>query len=145
MLGKVEGRWEEGDRGWNGWVASPMQWTWVSVVPRRWWRAGRPGMLQSTRSPRVSNWTTTTGESTVMIGVVVAAAFTYLGPALLIRLAINSRAQWPWRPRVSRDSIGALPGLVGYRPWFFLLPRPYFPKPDCTTFPEILWITQYPF
>ena len=29
---------EEGDnRGWDGWMASPTQWTWVSVSPRSWW------------------------------------------------------------------------------------------------------------
>ena len=30
MLGKIEGRrGEEGDRGWEGWMASPTRWTWV--------------------------------------------------------------------------------------------------------------------
>ena len=29
MLGKIEGRGEGGDRRWNGWVASPTQWTWI--------------------------------------------------------------------------------------------------------------------
>ena len=38
---------EGGDRGWNGWMASPTQWTWVWANFRRWWRTGKPGMLQS--------------------------------------------------------------------------------------------------
>ena len=30
---------EEGDdRGWEGWMASPSQWTWVWANSRRWWR-----------------------------------------------------------------------------------------------------------
>ena len=29
MLGKIEGRGEGDDRGWDGWMASPTQWTWV--------------------------------------------------------------------------------------------------------------------
>ena len=29
MLGKVEGRRRRDDRGWDGWMASPTQWTWV--------------------------------------------------------------------------------------------------------------------
>ena len=33
------------DRGWDGWMASP--WTWVWVSSRSWWRTGKPGMLQS--------------------------------------------------------------------------------------------------
>ena len=37
---------EEGDRGWDGWMASLTQWTWVWANCRRWWRTGKPGMLQ---------------------------------------------------------------------------------------------------
>ena len=38
----------EGDnRGWDGWMASPTQWTWVWVNSGSWWRTGRPGVLQS--------------------------------------------------------------------------------------------------
>ena len=29
MLGKIEGRRRRGDRGWDGWMASLIQWTWV--------------------------------------------------------------------------------------------------------------------
>ena len=36
----------EGDnRGWDGWMASPTQWTWVWVDSRSWWRTERPGVL----------------------------------------------------------------------------------------------------
>ena len=28
---------ERDDRGWDGWMASPTQWTWVSVDSRSWW------------------------------------------------------------------------------------------------------------
>ena len=31
---------EGDDRGWDGWMASPTQWTWVWANSRRWWRAG---------------------------------------------------------------------------------------------------------
>ena len=54
-------RWEgEGDdRGWDGWMASPTQWTWVSVNSRSWWRTGRPGVLQFMGSRRVGHdWAT---------------------------------------------------------------------------------------
>ena len=36
---------EGDDRGWDGWKASPIQWTWVWAYSRREWRARRPGML----------------------------------------------------------------------------------------------------
>ena len=52
MLGKD-------DRGWDGWMASLIQWTWVWVNSGSWWWTGRPGMLQSTGSPRVRHdWET---------------------------------------------------------------------------------------
>ena len=31
MLGKIEGRGEGDDRGWDGWMASPTWWTWLWV------------------------------------------------------------------------------------------------------------------
>ena len=37
---------EGDDRGWDGWMASLTQWTWVWVNSRSWWWTGRPGMLQ---------------------------------------------------------------------------------------------------
>ena len=35
MLGKIEG--DGDDRGWDGWMASLTQWTWVWANPGRWW------------------------------------------------------------------------------------------------------------
>ena len=44
----------EGDnRGWDGWMVSLTQWTWVWANSRRQWRTGKPGVLQSMRSRRV--------------------------------------------------------------------------------------------
>ena len=45
MLGKIEGRRRGDNRGWDGWMASLTQWTWVWVDCRSWWWIGRPGML----------------------------------------------------------------------------------------------------
>ena len=44
---------EGDDRGWDGWMASMTQWTWVWVVSRSWWWTGRPGLLQFMGSQRV--------------------------------------------------------------------------------------------
>ena len=56
---RLKARGEEEDRGWDGWMASPTQWTWVWVNSRSWWWTGRPGMLQSMQSQRVGhNWAT---------------------------------------------------------------------------------------
>ena len=52
------------DGGWDGWMASPTQWTWVWVDSRRWWWTGRPGVLRFMGLQRVRhelatelNWT----------------------------------------------------------------------------------------
>ena len=50
----------EGDnRGWDGWMASLTQWTWVWVNSKSWWWTGRPGVLRFMGSQRVGHdWAT---------------------------------------------------------------------------------------
>ena len=62
--GKDWRREEKGMTGWDSWMASPTQWTWVWVNSRSWWWTGRPGMLQFMGLQRVRhdweielNWT----------------------------------------------------------------------------------------
>ena len=51
---RLRGRREEDDRGWDGWMASPTQWTWVWVNSGSWW-----GVLQSMGPQRVGHdWAT---------------------------------------------------------------------------------------
>jgi len=59
MLGKIEGRRRRDNRGWDGWMASLTQWTWVWASSRRWWRTGKPGVLQSMGLQRIGHdWAT---------------------------------------------------------------------------------------
>ena len=59
ILGKIEGGGEGDDRGWDGWMASLTQWTWVWLNSVIWWWTARPGMLQSMGSQRVGHgWAT---------------------------------------------------------------------------------------
>ena len=45
--------------GWDGWMASLTQWTWVWVNSRHCWWTGRPGVLQSMGLQRVGqDWAT---------------------------------------------------------------------------------------
>ena len=53
MLEKNEGRSRGDDSGWDGWMASLIQWTWVWAGSRSWWRTEKPGMLQSMGPQRV--------------------------------------------------------------------------------------------
>ena len=64
MLGKIEDKREEDDRGWDAWIASPTQWTWVWASSGSWWWTGKPGVLQSMGFQRIRhdwmtklNWT----------------------------------------------------------------------------------------
>ena len=50
---------EESIRGWDGWMASPVQWTWTWANSKRWWGMKWPGVLQSMKSQRAGgSWRT---------------------------------------------------------------------------------------
>ena len=50
---------EGDDRGWDGWMALPTQWTWIWVDSRSWWWRGRPGVLRFMGLQRVEHdWAT---------------------------------------------------------------------------------------
>ena len=56
---KLKAGGEGGDRGWNDWMASPTQWTWVWASCGSWWWTGKPGVLQSMGLQRVGHdWAT---------------------------------------------------------------------------------------
>ena len=54
--GKDWGQKEKGTTGWDGWMASLTQWTWVWVNCGSWWWTGRPGILWFMRSQRVRHY-----------------------------------------------------------------------------------------
>ena len=57
--GKDWGQEKKGTRGWDSWMASPTQWTWVWVDSGSWWWTGRRGVLWSLGSQRVRHhWAT---------------------------------------------------------------------------------------
>ena len=50
---------ERDNRGWDGWMVSPTQWTWVWVNSGSWWWTGTPGVLWFMGSQRVRHdWAT---------------------------------------------------------------------------------------
>ena len=56
------------DRGWDGWMASPTQWTWVWVNSGSWWWTGRPGVLQFMGLQRVRHdWATELNSRLILI------------------------------------------------------------------------------
>ena len=50
---KLKAKGEEGTRGWDGSIASPIQRIGTWANSRRWWETGRPGVLQSIGLQRV--------------------------------------------------------------------------------------------
>ena len=59
MLGGLGAGGEGDDRGWDGWMASLTQWTWLWVDSGSWWWTGRPGVLWFMGSQRVGHdWAT---------------------------------------------------------------------------------------
>ena len=47
------------DRGWDDWMASSTQWTWIWVSSGSWWWTGRPGVLRFMGPQRVGHdWAT---------------------------------------------------------------------------------------
>ena len=59
MLGGIGGRRRRGRQGWDSWMASPTQWTWVWVNSRCWWWTGKPGVLWFMALQRVGyDWAT---------------------------------------------------------------------------------------
>ena len=50
---------ERDNKIWDGWMASPIQWTWVWVNSGRYWRTRKPGVLQFMGSKRAEHdWVT---------------------------------------------------------------------------------------
>ena len=59
MLVGIGGRRRRGDRGWDGWMASPTWWTWLWVNSGSWWWTGRPSVLRFMGLQRVGHdWAT---------------------------------------------------------------------------------------
>ena len=59
MLGRIESRRRRGNRRWDGWMASLIQWPWVWARSGSWWRTGNPGVLESMWLQRAGhNWAT---------------------------------------------------------------------------------------
>ena len=81
---------EGDDRGWDGWMASPSQWTWVWARPGIWWGTEKPGVLQFMRLQRVRhhwvielNWNLT--DNTFLNIVTVIAMDWIVRPQFILR------------------------------------------------------------
>ena len=61
---------EKGTTGWDSWMASLTQWTWVWVNSGSWWWTGRSGVLRFMGSQRVGHdWATELNWAIILIMV----------------------------------------------------------------------------
>ena len=58
MLEKLKAGGEGDDRGWDGWMASPIQWTWVWASSRSWWNRNLVGCSPWDHMTESLNWQT---------------------------------------------------------------------------------------
>ena len=78
---------ENGMTEWDGWTASPTQWTWVWVNSGSWWLTGRPGVLQFTGLVRVGHdWATELTD----FRLIYFRLIHFLSSILLLRVKRNS-------------------------------------------------------
>ena len=103
---------EGDDRGWDGWMASLIQWTWVWVNSGSWWWTGRPGVLQFMGLQRVRHdWATELSWTTLY--------------ALQIHFHFHSKLYIPRLPELTPDLLMGKYLLRGYRNLKFVRYSPY--------------------
>ena len=74
---------EGDDRAWDGWMASPTEWTWVWVGSGSWWWTGKLGVLQSMGPQRVGRtWVTELTGLTVLCIIILVIAQLYVSQKL---------------------------------------------------------------
>ena len=55
------------DRGWDGWMASMTQWTWVWVSLGRWWGTGKPACCSPWGHRAGHDWATKPQQEDILI------------------------------------------------------------------------------
>ena len=82
----------EGDnRGWDGWMALPTQWTWVWASSDWWWWKGKPGVLQFMGSQRAGHdWATELNWLVAVILVISIYVFSIFTILISTRLFLFS-------------------------------------------------------
>ena len=99
---------EGDDRGWDGWMSSPAQGTWVWVNYWSLWWTGRPGVLWFMGSQRVGhdwmtklNWTET---------LLVHNSLNNLNVNLRVHILRDKGQKWRWYSFLSFPGISSLAG-----------------------------------
>ena len=106
MLWKAGG--EGNDRGWDDWMVLLTQWIWIWENSRRWWRTGKPGVLQSNGSQGVRHDLATEQQQCASLDIFWELVLTSLPGSP----AAPARPGRPWGPGGPRSPFWPLgPGL----------------------------------
>ena len=97
----------EGDgRGWDGWIASPTQRTWVWMKSGSWWWTGRPGVLWFMGSQRVGhdwetelNWLNWIMRDVEQLFVCVLPIYMCFLKKCLVLMNLFARQEWRCKQR----------------------------------------------
>ena len=103
-----EGRRRRDDRGRDGWMASPMQWTWVSAGSGRWWWTGKPGVLQSMGSHRVGHsWVTALSNTLTAYSLMEEITQWYIHPfnKFLECIYLHKHSHQCWKYSDEQDKV----------------------------------------
>ena len=105
---RLRAKGEEGDRGWDGWMASPIQWTWIWANSGRERGTGRPGI--SAGHGVVKSWTwlsdwATAAKNSILIqndGIQAKQLFLCLSitvpSALILNVLLTAFHKSVWSP-----------------------------------------------
>ena len=120
MLGKIESRGEGDGRGWDGWMASPTQWTWVWVSSRSW--CDGPGSLACCSSAAAATAKSLQSCPTLCNPIDGSPPGSPIPGILQVRtlewVAISFSNAWKWKVKVkslSRVRLLATPWTAAYQ------------------------------
>ena len=96
MVGKLRAGGGD-DRGWDGWMASLTQWTWVWASSGSWWWTGKPGVLQSMGLQRATEWPNWIQSLQKETAVCLNPGWIFRSPDLRRRMTFRS-GEASWHP-----------------------------------------------